>query len=259
MAARIADPDRADRRRRHVDLGLSALMLLQGFTLFVVIPLGGGGPGGRPLLDACHLAFAVICIGVLTRHRGLQLALLAIVALLVGGPALAGQLGPDLNIGAIAQHEVIAAIAFAFNGTVTALVARHVFGPGPVTAHRVRGAILLYLNVAALFAIADGAIAMNVAGAYAATGAAGALGRTALGTSAFSYFSLTTITTTGYGDIVPVHPLARSLANLEAVFGQLFPATLLTRLVTLHLAAERGAGEAGDTPVAQPTRHHADG
>ena len=48
-----------------------------------------------------------------------------------------------------------------------------------------------------------------------------------------TYFSLTTLTSTGYGDIVPVHPLARSMANIESVIGQLFPATLLARLVTL--------------------------
>jgi hypothetical protein len=44
-----------------------------------------------------------------------------------------------------------------------------------------------------------------------------------------------TLTTTGYGDIVPIHPYARSLANIEAVIGQLYPATLLARLVTLEL------------------------
>ena len=49
------------------------------------------------------------------------------------------------------------------------------------------------------------------------------------------YFSFTTLTTTGYGDIAPVHPVARGLCNLEAVIGQ-YPATLLARLVTLELA-----------------------
>ena len=44
------------------------------------------------------------------------------------------------------------------------------------------------------------------------------------------YFSFTTLTTTGYGDIAPVHPVARGLCN------QLYPATLLARLVTLELA-----------------------
>lgn len=42
------------------------------------------------------------------------------------------------------------------------------------------------------------------------------------------------LTSTGYGDIVPLRPFARSLANLEGLVGQLFPATLIARLVTLE-------------------------
>ena len=53
--------------------------------------------------------------------------------------------------------------------------------------------------------------------------------------SAVFYLSFVTLTSTGYGDIVPVHPIARSLCSLESVIGQLFPATLLARLVTLEL------------------------
>jgi hypothetical protein len=53
------------------------------------------------------------------------------------------------------------------------------------------------------------------------------------------YFSFVTLTSTGYGDIVPVHPFARSLCNLEGIIGQLYPATLLARLVTLELQDRR--------------------
>jgi hypothetical protein len=53
------------------------------------------------------------------------------------------------------------------------------------------------------------------------------------------YFSFTTLTSTGFGDIVPVHPIARSLANLEAITGQLYPATLLARVVTLEMQFRR--------------------
>ncbi|WP_141678854.1 ion channel, partial [Acinetobacter baumannii] len=35
------------------------------------------------------------------------------------------------------------------------------------------------------------------------------------------YFSFATMTTTGYGDVAPLHPVARSLCNMEAIFGQL--------------------------------------
>jgi hypothetical protein len=57
------------------------------------------------------------------------------------------------------------------------------------------------------------------------------------------YFSFTTMTSTGFGDIIPLHPFARSAANLEAVMGQLFPATLLARLVTLEIEARRTRDE----------------
>ncbi len=45
------------------------------------------------------------------------------------------------------------------------------------------------------------------------------------------YFSFLTLTTVGYGDIVPVAPLARVLAMLEALLGQIFLATFLAFLV----------------------------
>ena len=63
--------------------------------------------------------------------------------------------------------------------------------------------------------------------------------RGATGGSNLVYFSLVTLTSVGYGDLVPVHPLARSLANLESIIGQLFPATILARLVTLELEGRR--------------------
>jgi voltage-gated potassium channel Kch len=50
----------------------------------------------------------------------------------------------------------------------------------------------------------------------------------------YMYFSFTTITTTGYGDIVPIDPIAMGLANLEAFFGIMFPAILIARLVSLY-------------------------
>lgn len=50
------------------------------------------------------------------------------------------------------------------------------------------------------------------------------------------YFSVVTMTTLGYDDIVPVSPTARSMASLQAVVGQLYLAVLVARLVGLHVA-----------------------
>jgi voltage-gated potassium channel Kch len=131
---------------------------------------------------------------------------------------------------------MIAVVAFGFNLLVTVLVARRAFGPGRVSAHRVQGAVLVYLNVAALFAIAYSLIEAHAPGAIRSATSGMIVAAPGARTAELSYFSLSTITTVGYGDFLPVDPLARSLANLEAVFGQLFPATFLARLVALHLA-----------------------
>jgi hypothetical protein len=65
--------------------------------------------------------------------------------------------------------------------------------------------------------------------------------------SSVFYFSFVTLTSTGYGDVVPVHPFARSLCNIESIVGQLYPATLLARLVILEM---RGRADSSTT---QPT------
>jgi hypothetical protein len=68
------------------------------------------------------------------------------------------------------------------------------------------------------------------------------------------YFSFSTLTTAGYGDIVPIHPLARALANLEAITGQLYIVLLIGRLLSLHLAQESAAPAAADDPRATSPR-----
>ncbi|MFC8732909.1 potassium channel family protein [Luteimicrobium sp. NPDC057192] len=50
----------------------------------------------------------------------------------------------------------------------------------------------------------------------------------------FQYFSFTTLTTTGYGDLAPSSPAGRSLANIEALTGQIFLATLVASLVASY-------------------------
>jgi hypothetical protein len=234
------------RRPHRIDWSLSALLAVQALTLFVAIPLGTAYPAAHLLLDICHLTFATVCIVVLTRHRLLQAALLAGLVLLATGPAVHQRLSAHLGLDTSGQHELIAFTAFAFNAAVTGLVARHVFGPGRVTAHRVQGAVLLYLNVAALFAIAYSVIVQHAPGAIALTTGGALPTGPGVQTASLTYFSLATITTTGYGDLVPVSPFARSLANLESVIGQLFPATLLARIVALHLAHQGKTADVAD-------------
>ncbi len=112
---------------------------------------------------------------------------------------------------------------------------------GPVTAHRIRGAIALYLLIAMLFAFLYGLIEILAPGAFNLPGdwSRAATSRA----ETFYYFSIVTLTTVGFGDITAVHPFVRSLVMLEALIGQLYPAVLLARLVSLEIETRRsGAG-----------------
>jgi voltage-gated potassium channel Kch len=57
------------------------------------------------------------------------------------------------------------------------------------------------------------------------------------------YFSFVTITTLGYGDIVPVSGAAKILSSGEALFGQIYLAVFIARLVALHVAAGIQGGD----------------
>jgi membrane associated rhomboid family serine protease len=59
----------------------------------------------------------------------------------------------------------------------------------------------------------------------------------------YLYFSMVTLSTLGYGDIVPMSPPARALASLEAVLGQLYLVVVVARFVGMEIAT-RGSKKA---------------
>jgi len=125
-------------------------------------------------------------------------------------------------------------------GVLAAIVLVQVFAEGPITSQRIQGAIAAYLLVALMFAAAYSWIHARVPNAFNGITQFEA-GHDPM--QGFVYFSFVTLTTTGYGDVTPVAPFARSLAMLEAVLGQLFPAILLARLVSMELYYRQRAFE----------------
>lgn len=108
------------------------------------------------------------------------------------------------------------------------IVAMRVFSDGIVTADRIMGAVALYMLLGIAWAVAYEIVSLYTNGAFAGGNVV------ATGPARWLYFSFVTLTTVGYGDITPVAPAARSLAALEALTGQLYPAVILARLVSLH-------------------------
>ena len=90
--------------------------------------------------------------------------------------------------------------------TLGIVVTQAVFRGGRVTYHRIIGAILLYLLIAVAFATLFLFVGLSDRGAIKGI----TFDDDQSLASALFYMSFVTLTSTGYGDIVPVHPLARS-------------------------------------------------
>jgi hypothetical protein len=121
-----------------------------------------------------------------------------------------------------------------------------VFSKGRMTPDRVAGAIAVYLLLGLLWALLYGVIAATDPDAFHG------LALFSLEESGaqqdFIYFSFVTLTTLGYGDMSPVAPAAKTLAWFEAVFGQLYLAVTIARLVSLEVThtAELNAKDEDD-------------
>jgi Ion channel len=212
------------------DPALTMLLIVQCMIIAVGAPFAAlGAPGSRELLELLILAFAFLVFLIARGTVATTIASFAIVAGVTG--SLLQFWAPSKLSLLLAHSGVLGAMVL-----VTYIVGRAVLAPGQITAHRVLGAIALYLNFGLMFAAAYRLVwdfmpdsPNGIPSGIASWKAYGSI----------RYFSFVTLTSVGYGDIVPVHPLVRTLSNLEAILGQLFPATLLARLITLELERHR--------------------
>jgi len=102
------------------------------------------------------------------------------------------------------------------------------------------GAIIAYLLAAVAFAFLFELVELSQPGSFSGLPVGGT--QREMG-NAMLYFSFVCLTTMGYGDIVPVSALARPLSVLEGVFGILYLAVMIARLVGLHIVS---AGQPDD-------------
>ncbi len=218
------------------DPSLSALLILQLCALFVATPLAAQGlPMARAVGETLVLVVVLIVV-MLSHRRG------AIVVIVLGLSATFASLWLQGELPPVAESLLSRGGSILTFSALSWVVAHAVYAPGRITFRRLQGAFVLYLNLATIFAAAYHLIWDLSPGAFTYFGAPVNVSAPGLGPTGIAlalYFSFSTLTTTGFGDIVPVNPFARSLANLEAVLGQLYLATTLARLVTLELADRR--------------------
>jgi len=210
---------------------LTIMLLLLVIHIFILTPVRFLGYFVN-LLSVFFLSLALLA-GLLTMAR--QKALRWIWIIFVGGAILF----KCAAFVAKAQWVIVGDTLFTFFSLSALLyvIFLQVSREGPVSAHRIRGAIALYLLIALLFAFLYGLFEELAPGAFNMPREWSREASTS--GEAFYYFSIVTLTTVGFGDVTAVHPLVRSLVMIEALIGQLYPAILIARLVTLELETRR--------------------
>jgi voltage-gated potassium channel Kch len=143
------------------------------------------------------------------------------------------------------------ALCFGFTAYV---VIRDVYRHDRVTTDTILGAINVYLLISFAFMFLHAAVLMIRPDAYLFAGQPlleyFRSTPDSRGFSTMLYFSFTTLTTLGYGDIVPAAAFARLVTSAESVTGQLFVAIIIGRLVGLEVSSRSLTAQSSvrDTP-----------
>ncbi len=204
------------------DGSLTIAVFILIFFAFVLYPMVEVGVVRRFWLDVAFAAFLAMGAVVVFEPR----PIVRLFLLLLAGAVAASLVDHFLvNSWISALRSLLTMLACVALGSL--LLAR-VLRDGRMNFNRIMGAVGTYLLIGIVFTQAFKLLAEVVPGAFAIGGVP--VGPDAI-SQKLSYFSFITLTSTGYGDITPVHPYARSLATLEALAGNLFLAVLVARLV----------------------------
>lgn len=104
-----------------------------------------------------------------------------------------------------------------------------------ITVNRIVGAICVYLLLGVIWAMTYTMVELVLPGSFAGFSPMDDFGWD----SEWLYFSFVTMTTLGYGDILPVSATARGIAYMQAVVGQFYIAVLVAGLVGAYVSKQR--------------------
>jgi hypothetical protein len=226
-------------RRQRFTILLAALGLL--FVLAPLLRVIAGprdGAGAQGLLIFGFLAALLACAHAVSEsRRSLVLGALLVLALVVLQSLSAVTAEPVL----IGVHHALAVI---FLIHVSVQVLRHLAAAERMDFDMVSAALCLYLVAGLAWALVYSLVELADPGSFSASFATASEPFVLQVTGGHSadafYFSFVTLTTLGFGDIIPTTPATRLLVVAEALMGQLYLAVLVARVVGLQVAAATG-------------------
>jgi Ion channel len=209
-------------RWRHLALLISILLLI------AISPFASTFRHGILVLNI--LGAAVLVAGSYALSERKHLFIIAIVLSAASIAATFCLLAFPGHWAIVGSHATIVVLVSFFSVTILG----YVLHSGRITADKIFAAICVYLLIGYAWTFGYALLEELVPGSlgpFSGSGKNDFVGRVLH----LRYFSFMTLTTVGYGDILPRSPAARTMAMFEAVMGQIYLAVLVARLVGLHI------------------------
>jgi len=202
------------------DRGPYALLALLVFTLFILAPLLSARMVAPVVLE---IAFSLILISgafIVSSRLSIRLITAAVgilsVFLRLLGTSVTGKM--IVAVDSLVSVGMLSCFAF--------LMAWHFLGRDRAAGQRIAGAVTIYLLLGLIWSRLYQLVELVYPGSFRIQEGE------VLNAASLSYFSFVTLATLGYGDIAPTHIIARDLAILEAITGQLYLVILISSLVS---------------------------
>jgi hypothetical protein len=203
--------------------GLVLLLVLGTYVLGCLTPFRGWT--GALTTFVAALAAVVGLAGAEARPRVLRAA--ALLALAGVAVAIVSALSDSAHVLGAGSFVVVLLLLVAAGAILRAVVTESEVG-----FRTILGAISVYLILGLLFTFLYAALDRVQSGAFFGAGVTVHTGDTL-------FFSFTTLTTTGYGDLIPAAQPGKMFAGLEMLIGQIFLVTLVAGLVSLWRPGSR--------------------
>src|SRR4051812_16158205 len=229
------DPRSIARRREIVLRQRYGLLLVCLFALFVFTGVAPGGPWQDTLVTALAATTLILSLragDVTPRMTAVFTVIGTALVLIVAGLALTG-----VSNAAVSRVTAFALVAVAPPAIVLGVV-RGLRERGGASVQAIMGVLCIYLLMGMVWAFVYGSLDRLGGDRFFASGVTATASRCL-------YFSFTTLTTVGYGDLTARSNLGHTLAVTEALIGQIYLVTVVALLVS-GLARSRTSSGSDD-------------
>jgi len=193
---------------------------------------------GSSRIDSYLVAgFLIFALFQITRRRADL-----VIGLVLGIPAVASGIFNAVTPDTPTINAIPTILGAAFLGFLVWRIFKDIFFGNRITSEQIFGSVCAYLLIGLMFSSIYGFIFLVDPNAFAFSDSLTnylTIEHEDQNFGIFTYFSFVTMTSLGYGDMAPISEMARTLAWIQAVLGQLYLAITVAALVGIHIAKDQ--------------------